>query len=58
MDGASFYDDNDIFNYYMHSRQRAETPNDTIEKTVMLELIRAMQGKHIPLFLIMALRKD
>lgn len=47
MDGASFYDDNDVFNTYMRSRQRAETPNDTLEKPVMMELIGAVQGKRI-----------
>ena len=47
MDGASFYDDNDVFNTYMQGRQRTETPNDTIEKPVMLELIGAVQGKRI-----------
>jgi cyclopropane fatty-acyl-phospholipid synthase-like methyltransferase len=47
MDGASFYDDNDVFNTYMRSRQRDETPNDTIEKPVMMELIGAVKGKRI-----------
>jgi SAM-dependent methyltransferase len=47
MDGASFYDDNDVFNTYMRSRQRPETPNDTLEKPVMMELIGAVQDKRI-----------
>ncbi len=47
MDGASFYDDNDVFNTYMQSRQRAETPNDTIEKPVIMELIGAVKGRRI-----------
>jgi len=47
MDGASFYDDNEVFNTYQRSRQRAETPNDTIEKPVMMELIGAVHGTRI-----------
>ncbi|MBA3867715.1 MAG: class I SAM-dependent methyltransferase [Anaerolineae bacterium] len=47
MDGTSFYDDNDVFNTYMHSRQRTESPNDTIEKPVIMELIGAIQGRRI-----------
>ncbi len=47
MDGASFYDDNDVFNTYMQRRQRAESPNDTIEKPIMMELIGTVQGKRI-----------
>jgi len=47
MDGASFYDDNDVFNTYMRSRQRAETPNDTIEKPIMMELMGVIEGKRI-----------
>ena len=47
MDGASFYDDQDVFNTYMRGRQRAETPNDTIEKPVMMELIGPVQDKRI-----------
>ncbi len=41
MHGASFYDDNDVFNTCMRKRQRTETPNDTIEKPVMMGLIKA-----------------
>lgn len=47
MDGASFYDDNDVFNIYMSRRQRAENPNDTIEKPIMMELIGSVQNKRI-----------
>lgn len=47
MDGASFYDDNDVFNTYMDRRQRPENPNDTIEKPVIMELIGSVQGKRI-----------
>ncbi len=47
MDGASFYDDNDVFNTYMQRRQRAENPNDTIEKPIMMELVGTVQGKRI-----------
>lgn len=47
MDGASFYDDNNVFNTYMDRRQRPENPNDTIEKPVVMELIGSLQGKRI-----------
>jgi SAM-dependent methyltransferase len=47
MDGADFYDNNEVFNTYMRSRQRTETPNDTIEKPIIMELIGAVQGKRI-----------
>ncbi len=36
MDGSSFYDDHEIFNTYMQRRQRAESPNDTLEKPVIM----------------------
>jgi len=47
MHGASFYDDNDVFNTYMQRRQRPENPNDTIEKPAIMELIGEVQGKRI-----------
>ncbi len=47
MDGASFYDDNDVFNTYMQRRQHAESPNDTIEKPIVMELIGAVRDKRI-----------
>ncbi|MCA0453809.1 MAG: hypothetical protein LCI00_07535 [Chloroflexi bacterium] len=61
MDGSSFYDDNEIFNTYMQRRQRAESPNDTLEKPVMMAWVGDVRGKRIrqriPLFLMMSLRK-
>lgn len=47
MDGASFYDDKHVFETYMQRRQRAESPNDTLEKPVMMGWIGDVRGKRI-----------
>lgn len=45
--GPSFYDDEAVFETYMQHRQRADTPNDTLEKPVMMDLIGPITNKHI-----------
>lgn len=45
--GPSFYDDEGVFETYMQHRQRADTPNDTLEKPVMMDLIGPIANKHI-----------
>jgi len=48
LDGPSFYDDNEAFATYMrHRRQRNETPNDTLEKPDLLDLIGSVAGLRI-----------
>lgn len=47
MDGSSFYDDNDVFSTYMQRRQQAESPNDTLEKPVMIGWVGDIRGKRI-----------
>ena len=37
-EGPAFYDDDAIFKTYMARRQRADNPNDSLEKPVLLEL--------------------
>lgn len=46
-DGAAFYDDDNIFETYMARRQRADNPNDTLEKPAILELIGEFTGQRI-----------
>ena len=46
-DGAAFYDDDDVFKTYMARRQRADNPNDTMEKPVILELIGEIANQRI-----------
>lgn len=45
--GPSFYDDEAVFATYMRHRQRADTPNETLEKPVVLELVGPVARKHI-----------
>ena len=45
--GSAFYDDNEIFKTYMARRQRADNPNDTMEKPVVLELIGEFTNQRI-----------
>jgi SAM-dependent methyltransferase len=45
--GPSFYDDEAVFATYMRHRQRADTPNETLEKPVIRELIGPVAGKQI-----------
>ena len=46
-DGSAFYDDDAIFKTYMTRRQRADNPNDTMEKPVILELIGEFTSQRI-----------
>ncbi len=46
-DGTAFYDDDAIFKTYMARRQRANNPNDTMEKPVILELIGELKNQRI-----------
>jgi len=46
--GPDFYDRDDIFDVYMnHRRNRPETPNDTLEKPVILELAGEVVDKRV-----------
>jgi SAM-dependent methyltransferase len=45
--GPDFYDDNAVFNIYLARRGRADNPNDTLEKPVLLELLGDLTGKRI-----------
>ena len=47
MDGPSFYDDGDVFATYMRHRGRDETPNDTLEKPDLLDLIGSAVGLRV-----------
>jgi ubiquinone/menaquinone biosynthesis C-methylase UbiE len=46
-DGSAFYDDDLVFKTYMARRQRVDSPNDTMEKPVILELIGEFTNQHI-----------
>jgi len=45
--GPTFYDDDAVFATYMQHRQRPDTPNDTLEKPVILDLLGDVAGRHI-----------
>lgn len=45
--GSDFYDDDAVFATYMQHRHRPDTPNDTLEKPIIRELIGAVAGKRI-----------
>lgn len=45
--GPSFYDDETVFATYMRHRQRTDTPNDTLEKPIVLELVGLIADKRI-----------
>ena len=47
LDGPSFYDDVGVFATYQRHRGRDETPNDTMEKPEILELIGEVAGRRI-----------
>lgn len=42
---AAVYDDDEFFGNYLTRRHRAESPNDIIEKPVLMELIGDVSGK-------------
>lgn len=45
--GPTFYDDEMVFAAYQQRRQRTDSPNDTLEKPVILELIGDIAGKRV-----------
>lgn len=45
--GAEFYDNADIFENYMNGRKKSESPNDTLEKPIFLELLGDVKGNNI-----------
>ncbi|MBD2168853.1 class I SAM-dependent methyltransferase [Calothrix membranacea FACHB-236] len=45
--GPNFYDDEAVFATYMRHRQSVDTPNDTLEKPVIIDLIQPINGKSI-----------
>jgi SAM-dependent methyltransferase len=45
--GPQFYDDEHVFANYYAARRRADAPNDTLEKPVIVELIGAPAGKRV-----------
>jgi SAM-dependent methyltransferase len=42
--GPDFYDEEQVFAAYMHRRQRPDSPNDTLEKPILMELISDVRG--------------
>jgi SAM-dependent methyltransferase len=47
LDGPRFYDDDQVFATYMRHRQRDESPNDTLEKPDLLDLIGSAVGLRV-----------
>ncbi|MBT2642485.1 methyltransferase domain-containing protein [Bacillus sp. ISL-41] len=45
--GASVYDEGEFYESYMKRRNRAESPNNIIEKPILLEMIGNVTGKRI-----------
>ena len=45
--GPAFYDDDEVFSVYMARRQRVDSPNDTLEKPVIVELAGDLTGLRI-----------
>ncbi len=45
--GPDFYDNDDVFKIYMAHRDRLDSPNETLEKPVLLELLGSLSGKRI-----------
>lgn len=45
--GPDFYDDEDVFKTYMAHRDRADSPNDILEKPVLMELLGDLGGQRI-----------
>src|SRR3712207_3954754 len=45
--GSSFYDDEAVFATYMRHRHRLDTPDETLEKQGILELVIPIANKHI-----------
>jgi SAM-dependent methyltransferase len=47
LQGPDFYDDDDVFATYQRSRARDESPNDTMEKPEVLELLGEVTGQRV-----------
>jgi SAM-dependent methyltransferase len=47
LEGPNFYDDADVFETYTKRRQRTDTPNDTLELPVVMELLGSVAGHDI-----------
>lgn len=45
--GPSFYDDEEVFATYARHRRRADSPNETLEKPVILELVHPIAGQRV-----------
>lgn len=45
--GPDFYDDDEVFATYARHRQRADSPNETLERPVILELVRPISGQRV-----------
>jgi trans-aconitate methyltransferase len=45
--GASAYEEEDFFKNYMNRRRRPESPNNSIEKPILLKLMGNVEGKKI-----------
>jgi len=45
--GASVYDEGEFFDNYMKRRTRPDSPNNAIEKPILLELIGNVEGKKV-----------
>jgi SAM-dependent methyltransferase len=45
--GPDFYDHEAVFATYLRRRQRSDSPNDTLEKPVLLDLIGAVAGRRV-----------
>lgn len=45
--GADFYDEEQVFAHYTQRRQQADSPNDTIEQPIFMEMLGDYAGKSI-----------
>lgn len=46
-EGSQFYDNETVFETYCQRRGRADNPNDTLEKPILLELLGSVEGKQV-----------
>ena len=47
IEGTDFFDDDERFGIYMAGRHRPDSPNETLEKPVFVELMGDVLDKHI-----------
>ena len=45
--GSSVYDQTDFLTNYLERRSREESPNNAIEKPIIYELLKEVEGKHV-----------